>query len=503
MGALSSKGSDLGEVLAEPGLITEETIVRLPDAQSFEKALEIGSYMGSPIINAYAPLRILRLEYPIRNALSGGMFQRQCLANSVDISPNYIRRAHLLPDDPKLSKQTYLNPIGAKEGWDLFYGDSSVIIALIDTGIDINHPDLLTNVVGGINLRAGEDPSDIDDPHGHGTAVAGVIGATTDNGIGIAGMCWKVNLLPIKVLGGDELTTTLFEEAAAIDYAVSHGAKVINMSFGGPGTSSVELAAIHNAWQKGAILVSSAGNDGEYGDHETAPDGLNYPAAFEEVIGVGALEFLLQKAEFSNYGQDQCEFVAIGVSVYTTLPGGLGEIEGPVLIGRNYGWANGTSLAAPQVTALAALLRMKEPGLSAAEVRQRLRDNADSFNGPDADGDGVDDNLGYGLIQCRNALADSPVGRNDALKAGVFASPIFPEKIYVYVQNLRPIDANSLAVTAIPESGPATPFAMTELQAAGWLGSIISQPSGGPVEIEIRASSGSTDYPVLVIKYNP
>jgi subtilisin family serine protease len=502
-GAQSYPTSGGGDSLLASGLIEGETVVTLPDMASYEHAVNAGSYLGARVINSYAPMRMLRLEYPIRKALADGEFHRLCAAESAAISPNYIRHAHLVPDDPRLSKQTYLNPIEARDGWDLHTGNASITIGLIDTGIDVEHPDLQANLLGGINLRAGEEPTDISDPHGHGTAVAGIIGATTDNGIGIAGLCWRVKLLSIKVLGGDELSTTLFEEAAAIDYAVSAGVQIINMSFGGAGTSSVEETAIRNAVNAGVMLVASAGNDGEYGDRETAPQGLNYPAGFAEVIGVGALTHALEKAEFSNYGQDQCEFVAVGEGVYTTLPVGLGEIIKPILKGRDYGLATGTSFAAPQVTGLIALLRMKEPWLTRARVINRLRENARSMEGPDYDGDGVNDNLGYGLIQCRDVLADSPVGRNEALKAGAFVSPIFPEQLSVYVRTLKAIDAGSLKATARPEDGPAVSFKMVSLEPGGYLGTIIWPPGRGAVEIEIGASSGGMEYPFLVITHEP
>ncbi len=482
--------------------IDRETIVQLSDAPAFTKAVESGEFLGAPVINSYEPLQMLRLQYPFRQAASGE-FSRECQSTGAEISPNFPRHAHVVPDDPKIAFQSNLDIIDAKDGWELFTGNSSVTVAVIDTGIAIGHPDLQGNIIGGANLRPGEEVSDLSDPHGHGTAVAGIIAATTDNGVGIAGLCWKVRLLPLKVLGGDELTTTLFEEAAAIDYAVSAGARVINMSFGGPGTSSVEQTAIKNAAAKGVILVASAGNDSAYGDYDTAPSGLNFPAAFREVIAVGAITNNLEKTDFSNYGQDQCEVVAPGLSIYTTLPGNLGDLIGPIIKGRDYGWATGTSFSAPQVTALAALLMMKEPGLSALEVRQRIDENAKNLGGPDNDGDGVDDYLGYGIVQYRDALADSPIGRNDALKAGVFASPIYPENVYVYVELLKSIDNGSLAATALPDFAPPVQIPMVKIDTDRFIGLLTWPVVYGPVEISIRASHGGVEYPAMIITHKP
>jgi len=488
---------------AGAGLIQNETIVALADDISFGKAVGQGSFAGAKIINSYAPMHLLRLDYPYRSAASDTPFRRACLQSSGQISPNFMRYAHLTPDDPRFGSQTYLKPIKAPEAWDLFRGDASVTVALIDTGIDIDHPDLQANIIGGTNLRPGEDSNDYNDPHGHGTAVAGIIGATTNNSEGIAGICWNVRLLIIRVLGGEDLTTTLFEEAAAIDYAIAHGARVINMSFGGPGTSSAEQKAIEKAKQAGVIMVASAGNNGVYGDLQTAPEGLNYPAAYPDVIGVGALKSDLYKADFSNYGVDQCEFVTVGVSVYTTLPRGIGDISGPILIGREYGWATGTSFAAPQVTALTALLIMKEPWLTAGQIKDRLKANAGGLGGPDADGDGVDDYFGYGLIKCDYTLADSPVGNNGAIKAGVFPSPVFPERVYVYVQTLKKIDSGSLAIIGLPESGPALTAEVRSLETGDYIGSLIWPATLGQLRIEIKASNGGVEYPRLLATYKP
>ncbi len=495
--------SDGGAISSAVAAIPGETIVTLTDESSFDEAVQSGVFLGEKIINSYRPNLSLRLDYPYRSAVGNTPFREACDDTGVKITPNFIRKANVVPDDPKYGLQTYLDPINAPEGWDLFKGDSSIVVAIIDTGIAVDHPDLQDNLAGGVNLRPDENPDDIDDPHGHGTAVAGIIGASTNNGVGIAGMCWHVKLLVVKTLGGEDLTTTLFEEAAAIDYAVSHGARVVNMSFGGPGTTDVEKQAITKATQAGVVLVASSGNDGVYGNRVTAPDKLNYPAAFPEVIGVGALDKDLTRADFSNYGFDQCAFVAVGKGVYTTLPGGLGDIVGPILTGRSYGSATGTSFAAPQVTGLAALLLMKEPWLTRDGVISRLQLNARGLGGPDNNGDGVDDYLGYGLIQCFDTLADSPVGRNAAFKVGVFPSPVFPERVYIYVQKLQSIDPGSVTITGLPEAGAPIDAEISKLNDGNYLGSIYWPPEFGKLEIEVKGSSGGNEYPRLIVTYEP
>jgi hypothetical protein len=146
---------------------------------------------------------------------------------------------------------------------------------------------------------------------------------------------------------------------------------------------------------------------------------------------------------------------------------------------------------------------MKEPWLTAGQIKDRLKANAERLGGPDSNGDGVDDYLGYGLIKCDYTLADSPVGNNGAIKAGVFPSPVFPERVYVYVQVLKKIDAGSLAVTGLPESGPALSGEVRSLESGGYLGSLVWPAALGQLRVEIKASNGGVEYPRLLTTYKP
>ena len=188
--------------------------------------------------------------------------------------PDYIAHACATPNDPSFGEQWGLAKIQASAAWDTTTGDSSVIIGILDTGIDTLHPDLMGNIWNhGWNFVDGNN--NVDDDAGHGTHCAGTIGAATDNTIGVAGVCWKCKLLPVKVLNNNG-SGTYSNIAMGITYAADSGAKVINMSLGGYAYSSLWQDALTNAYTT-AVLVAAAGND--------AKSDSFYPAAFPMVLG--------------------------------------------------------------------------------------------------------------------------------------------------------------------------------------------------------------------------
>jgi subtilisin family serine protease len=261
------------------------------------------------------------------------------------VEPNYIVRSSRIPNDVGFSKLWGLHntgQLGGKPGadihapsaWDIITG-GDVTVAVTDTGIDYRHPDLDGNMwanpaeaangvdddgngfvddVHGIDLAYGD--SDPADDSGHGSHVAGVIGAEGNNTIGTAGVNWKIRLMALKFLDrrGDGNTA---DAAAAIDYAVDEGAKVINASWGGPAFSHTLYAAVSRAADHGVLFVAAAGNDGV--DSDTSPD---YPAAFDlpNVISVAASDPDDRLLDFSNYGQRTVDLAAPGDEIYSTVP---------------------------------------------------------------------------------------------------------------------------------------------------------------------------------------
>jgi subtilisin family serine protease len=240
------------------------------------------------------------------------------------------------PDDVDWPQQTGLRIVGFPKAWDLTRGSSRVVVAVLDTGVDAKQPDLRGALVPGYDF-VHSNTSPVDD-HGHGTAVAGVIAARANNHEGVAGICWRCSVMPVKILNaqgsGDDTVI-----AAGIVWAVDHGAQVINLSLGGPGTSDALTAAIGYAVAKGVIVVAAAGNSGT-----TTPF---YPAADPRAISVAATTVADHRYSWSNFGA-WVNVAAPGCNVAPLLAGG-------------YGWFCGTSSATPVVAGLIALERSFAP----------------------------------------------------------------------------------------------------------------------------------------------
>jgi len=330
--------------------------------------------------------------------------------------PEHIYTTNQLPNDPYLSStgtwgQTYqdlwgLYKINATSAWNTALGDG-VIVAVVDTGIDYNHPDIAANIW----INKGEIPNNgIDDDHngyiddvrgwdfttntndpidhfGHGTHVAGTIAAVGNNGIGVIGIAWHAQVMAVKGLNdfgsGDD--TTL---APAITYAANNGADVINASWGGSGSSKTIEDAIKFAYNLGVVFVAAAGNSSQ--------DALNFfPANSPEAITVSASDSADQLAYFSNFGS-KIDVAAPGVDVLSLQAAGtkLGPVVSP-----GYCRLQGTSMAAPHVSGVAALILSQNSAYSGEQVRQVIRASATDI-GPT----GYDLSFGYGRVNAAGAL---------------------------------------------------------------------------------------------------
>jgi subtilisin family serine protease len=262
---------------------------------------------------------------------------QEVMSEALDVTPN----------DSAWPQQAGLRVAGFPAAWDVTQGSSRVVVAVIDTGVDGQHPDLRGAVVPGYDFVNG-DSNPMED-HGHGTAVAGVIAARAGNHLGGAGICWRCSIMPVKVLdasgSGDD---TLI--AAGIVWATDHGAKVVNLSLGGPG-ASVELTnAIGYATGKGVIVVAAAGNSGTTTQF--------YPAADPRALSVAATTTADQRYSWSNYGS-WVRVAAPGCNVAPVLGGGYGNFCG-------------TSSAAPLVTGLIALELSAQPAATPQQTEQAL-----------------------------------------------------------------------------------------------------------------------------------
>lgn len=252
-----------------------------------------------------------------------------------------------IPNDALWPAQWGLQVIEAPRAWDGARGASAVVIAVLDTGVDPNHPDLVGATVPGRDL-VGND-ADAADDEGHGTSVAGVIAARTNNGAGQAGACWFCSLLPVKVLdsaGMGSMSTV----ASGIVWAADHGADVVNMSLGGAGTTSALASAVDYAAKRNVVLVAAAGNSGD--------DVPIYPAAYSQVIGVAATTEADARFSWSSFG-NWVRVAAPGCNPAPQLGGGYIEFCG-------------TSSAAPLVAGIAGLAASLSPGAPRSVIEQAV-----------------------------------------------------------------------------------------------------------------------------------
>jgi subtilisin family serine protease/flagellar hook assembly protein FlgD len=297
------------------------------------------------------------------------------LAHRADVrsvSRAATRHVDSAPDDPAYAtSQGYLGDIQAPLAWDVTHSSVSTLIAVIDSGVDVAHPDLAAKIAGQHNADPdAADVNDVSDTEGHGTYVAGTAAAATDNGVGIAGAGYDARLLAVKVANVDN---EIFSdaEAAGIVWAADHGADVMNISLSGP-ASSMETDAVEYAQAAGVLVVASAGND--------ATSTLTYPAALPDVLAVGATTGE-NRSSFSNYGS-WVDVGAPGTTIWSTAPGG------------GYGFVQGTSFSAPLVAGEAALLIGRNPATTAAQAATAITSTTDS----------TDYGFAHGQVRFRAAL---------------------------------------------------------------------------------------------------
>ena len=310
------------------------------------------------------------------------------------------------PDDPRFNELWGLNntaqtggtadaDIDAPEAWDLTTGDSTIIVGVIDTGVDISHPDLVSNIwinrdevaddgidndnngyiddVNGWDFYNDDnsvyDPADGDQ---HATHVSGTIGALASNTVGVTGIAWKVKIMPLKFLGpGGGFTSAAI---SAIEYAVANGAKMTTNSWGGGGFSQALKDAIDASGTAGMLFMAAAGNSGQ--DADINP---HYPAGYssDNIVSVAATDHNDGIASFSTYGLTTVDLGAPGVNILSTLPD------------NTYGSYNGTSMATPHVTGVAVLVYSAFPSLTHLEVKTRLMaagDPIDALSGKTVSG---------------------------------------------------------------------------------------------------------------------
>ncbi len=425
----SYSGFDPNVVLVK---LTPEAIESASDAgwiltESAAKALiECGIQSWKPVFpNAKPRVDVPDLRLWIRAELNSSaavdaVVEELSTRNDIQVAERRVPlEMHGVPNDPSYGSQQYHWPlINAEAAWDISHGDPSVVVAIIDSGADLDHEDLAAafwhNTAETIDGVDNDGNGYTDDYYGwdfngsdsnpdcvnldniHGTHVAGIVGAVTNNAIGCAGGTWGCSLMTCKVFPDGEGGAYPDDVAEAIVYAADNGARIINMSLGG-GPSSAEEDAIEYAHGLGLTVFASSGNGGNDGIGDTTP---SYPAAYDGVIAVGSTNKFDNKDSSSNYGNAWVDIYACGVSIYSTEPG------------NTYKKESGTSMASPVAAALGGLLASAYPGITRAQIEQRIEGgciNIDQYN-PAFMG-----NLSAGRVDFLNSMTNGPVIRIERL----------------------------------------------------------------------------------------
>jgi len=346
-------------------------VVRIGDATTVEEALE--AFRRNPDVEYAEPNVLCRIAVTPNDTL----FKYQyALSNTGQVIGQ-------VPGSPQGKPSA---DIKAPQAWEETKGLATVIIAVVDTGVDLNHFDLKNKVISTGRDFVNSDLIASDD-HGHGTMVAGIAAAETDNDEGVAGVAWNARILPVKVLdaSGNGPTDTV---AQGIVWAADNGANVINLSLGADSPSQTLRDAVKYAYEKGVFIAAAAGNT------NTA---VSYPAAYHPYcFTVAATDYNDQRASWSNFGSD-VDVAAPGERILAPYPMALTP---PGFIPYAYG--QGTSMATPHVAGLAALIKGLKPALKVADIQAILRYSSDDVNASVYPG--KDEFVGYGRINMEKAL---------------------------------------------------------------------------------------------------
>jgi thermitase len=445
--------------------VSGEILVGFRQGTTLVDIAQLNAAHGAAIIDAIPQLRVVHVRIP-KGSDEGQVAAAYRRNPHVQYAePDYIASVLDTPNDPYLGYQWNMAKVQAPGAWEITTGSAGVAVAILDTGVDLSHLDLQGKVVASVNFS---DSSTVSDVNGHGTHVAGIVGAATNNGQGVAGLGYNTTIMNVKVMG-DNGTGSFFTVAQGVVWAADHGAQVINMSLGAQFGSPTLEDAVNYAWSKGVVVVAAAGNEGS-----STPF---YPAAYANVIAVASTDMFDKLAPLSDYG-DWVDVAAPGGNIYSTLPN------------NNYASLSGTSMASPHVAGLAGLVFTRvtdsdADGLLNDEVRSCIEQYADNI-GVAGIGSGRINALRS--VQCSSA-APSPTPVPTATAAPPPAPTPTPTATPSPSPSATPTPPPTPAPTATPSAGDKTPPQVT-LQRPG---------QGQTVKGSVPTSASASDN-VRVIK---
>jgi len=341
-----------------PDFSSQQILVKFEPDVTLPEAAQIHRQLGGQVKGTIPGIGIQLVTVPRGQELAKAKAY-SANARVAYAEPDFVAEALGNPDDPGFGTQWGLAKIQAPQAWDVTTGSPGITVAILDTGVDLDHPDLAGKITGNANFSTSNTTDDV---YGHGTHVAGIAAAMTNNGIGVAGLGYSSTIMNVKVLN-DNGSGTYSAVASGIIWAVDNGAKVINMSLGGSSPSSTLQDAVNYAWNSGVVVVASAGNSGS-----TTP---SYPAYYSNCIAVAAADVNDALASWSNYG-NWVDVAAPGLGIYSTVKN------------NSYGYMSGTSMASPYVAGLAALVftTVSDPNGNHNpnyEVRSRIESSCDDI----------------------------------------------------------------------------------------------------------------------------
>jgi hypothetical protein len=359
----------------------DELLVRFRPGLEPDQIEAINGLYAATVVRTIPHVNVYQLRLPEGTNLPAveQAYRQSPLVEKIEANM-LLRLPEVTPNDAEFGNQWGLEKMMVPEAWNVTTGSPSVIVAILDTGVDAHHPDLIHRTVNGYDFVHRQEGIPEDD-HGHGTQMAGIIAGEGQNGTGITGVNWNGRVMPVKVLDASGVGTVA-DVAEGLIYATEHGAQVINMSFGGYGYSEMLNDAIQYAHQRNVVLVAGAGNDNT--------DSPAYPAAYPNVLAVTATGPEDQKWPGANFG-NHVSLAAPGIGILTTASNG------------GYLFGTGTSHAAAMVSGVAALLKAKDAGYSNAQIEKLLQANADDLGAK-----GRDATFGAGRVNALRAITSSP-----------------------------------------------------------------------------------------------